>query len=170
MVRPTVCAILLALAPAFARGQQPVVNQPLDSATVVRLRLSDGTRFTAQLLAPFGPESTSVVYAPPRYRDCGVPRAQCRLQISAAQLSAIEVQQGSDGWRGALVGGGVGAMLGLILGAMYDGSMCDTGVPGGCSGPSKGAVMGLTTFLGAALGSGVGALFGMGSPRWGPAP
>jgi len=170
MVRPVVCALTLALAPGLVRGQQPVVRQPLDSATIVRLRLSDGSRFTAQLLEPFGPESTSVVYAPPPHRDCGVPRAQCRLQIPASQLSTIEVRQGSDGWRGALIGAGVGATLGLLLGVTYEENTCTLGVPGGCSRPSKGTVMGLTTFLGAALGSGVGALFGLGSPRWGPAP
>src|SRR2546425_687569 len=69
----TVTALALLAVPA-APAQQPLVTRPLDSASVVRLHLVEGSRIEAELVTTFAPESGVIVYRPPFHRDCGVPR------------------------------------------------------------------------------------------------
>ncbi len=165
---------LLALTLAAGRlvAQQPLVTQPLDSASVVRLHLARGGPVQVVLLAPFAPESTVVTYAPPPYRECGVPRAACQFRTPVTDVRAIEVPRGNRAGRGALIGAGVGGALGFALGLAVAGNETCVTYPsmGGCNGPSNIAVVSATTFVGAALGAALGALFGLGSPAWGPAP
>ncbi len=164
---------LLALTLAAGRlvAQQPLVTQPLDSASVVRLHLARGGPVQVVLLAPFAPESTVVTYGPPPYRECGVPRAACQFRTPVTDVRAIEVPRGNRAGRGALIGAGIGGGLGFALGLAIAGSQSECTGVGPCGGgPSDAAVVSATTFVGAALGAALGALFGLGSPAWGPAP
>src|SRR5438034_4622939 len=66
----TVTALALLAVPA-ASAQQALVTRPLDSASVVRLHLVQGSRVEAELVTTFAPESGVIVYRPPFHRDCG---------------------------------------------------------------------------------------------------
>lgn len=161
-------AVLLLVPPL---GAQPLVSRTLDSATVVRFHLVRGEIVQGMLLAPLGPDATAIAFAPPPHRDCGVPRAVCRFDLPIGDVRAVEVRQGTQVGRGALIGGGIGALAGVALGmAVADADVCTTGGPGGCNGPSDAAVISVTTLIGSALGAGLGALFGLGSPVWERAP
>ena len=158
------------LALTLAAGQL-VAQQPLDSASVVRLHLARGGPVQVALLAPFAPELTAVTYRSPLLRDCGVPRALCQLRTPAADARAIEVPHGNHAGRGALIGAGVGGGLGFALGLAIAGTQYECTGVGPCGGgPSDAVVVSATTLVGAALGAGLGALFGVGSPAWRPAP
>lgn len=146
---------------------QALVSRTLDSAAAVRVLLVGGGAVQGVLLAPLGPDATAIAFAPPPHRACGVPRALCRFELPAAEVRAVQVQRGAHTGRGALIGAGIGALAGLMLGfAVADYDTCVTVPGGGCDGPSDVAIVSLTTVLGTALGAGVGAVFGLGSPRW----
>src|SRR2546422_5845184 len=82
----TVTALALLAVPA-APAQQPLVTRPLDSASVVRLHLVEGSRIEAELVTTFAPESGVIVYRPPFHRDCGVPRAVCQFRTPVDRKS-----------------------------------------------------------------------------------
>jgi hypothetical protein len=169
------CLMIVALGLCLAEhasAQQPLVNQSLDSARVVRLHLARGGSVHAVLLSPFAPESGAVTYRP-RSGDCGVPSTVCRIRTPVSELRAIDVSHGYHTGRGALIGGVIGAMLGFVLRdasseVQYYAAPCP---PPGCGPRSQRtpSVL-LTTAAGAALGAGVGALLGLSSPSWEPAP
>ena len=167
----TVTALALLAVPA-ASAQQALVTRPLDSASVVRLHLVQGNRVEAELVTVLGPESGVIVYRPPFHRDCGVPRAVCQFRTPVTDVRAIEVPHGNHAGRGALIGAGVGGTLGLALGLAFAGQTCVAypGFGGDYCTRSSAAVVPVTTLVGAALGAGLGALFGVGSPAWWPAP
>jgi hypothetical protein len=165
-------AFLLAAAPPLA-AQQSLVSRTLDSATTVRLHLVSGPVVHGVLLAPLGPDAIAIAFAPPTHRDCGVPRAICRLELPVRDVQAVEIQRGWHAGRGALIGALIGAATGFVFGSgVTQYAPCPLAVPGGScsSGPSDAAVIATTTLLGGALGAGIGALFGLGSPAWGRAP
>ena len=167
-----VLSLSLCLA-SHAPAQQPLVTRSLDSASVVRLRLASGQRVHAVLLSPFTSASDAVTFRP-FVGDCGVPRAVCRIRTPSSEVRTIEVARGNRAGRGALIGGMIGGMIGLWLSAV--GSNADyapcppPSVGGGCGSRARTPSALLTTVAGAALGAGVGALFGRGSPSWEPAP
>ena len=166
----TVTALALLAVPA-APAQQVLVTRPLDSASVVRLHLVQGSRVEAELVTALGPESGVIVYRPPFHRDCGVPRAVCQFHTPVTDVRAIEVPHGNHAGRGALIGAGVGGGLGFALGLAIAGTQYECTGVGPCGGgPSDAVVVSATTLVGAALGAGLGALFGVGSPAWRPAP
>ncbi len=163
--------VLTLLCVPGAVAQQGLVTRPLDSASVVRLRLARGGPVEAVLVAPFAPESSAVTYAPPPLRDCGVPRAVCRFRTPVADVRAIEIPRGHRAGRGALIGAGIGGGLGLALGLAVAGNEPCVALPGAsCDQPGDFALVSLTTLTGAALGAGLGALLGLGESGWGPAP
>jgi len=170
--RRAVPLLIGSLVASPVHAQQPLVTRPLDSASVVRLELARGGRVEAVLLAPFAPESSGVIYGPPRYRECGVPRSVCRFRTPAAEVRVIEVPRGNRAARSALVGAAIGGGLGLALGLAVtaDDGPCVAFPGAGCDQPSHLGVISLTTLVGAGIGAGLGALFGLGSPAWRPAP
>src|SRR6266542_789446 len=56
--RRAVPLLIGSLVASPVHAQQPLLTQPLDSASVVRLELARGGRVEAVLLAPFAPESS----------------------------------------------------------------------------------------------------------------
>lgn len=163
--------VLLCLTAGAARAQHPLVSRTLDSATVVRLSLFRDGPVTGVLLAPLDTESRVVVIAPPAHRDCGVPRVICRIEVPVAEIRRVEVPGGSQAGRGALIGALFGGVAGLALGATVAGRepVClGVGPCGG--GASDAAGISFMTLVGTGLGAGIGALVGLGSPNWRPAP
>ncbi len=168
----TVTALALLAVPA-ASAQQVLVTRPLDSASVVRLHLVQGSRVEAELVTALSPESGVIVYRPPFHRDCGVPRAVCQFRTPVTDVRAIEVPHGNHAGRGAVLGAGIGGAFGLALGLAFAANQTCVAYPGFggdyCT-KSSAAVVPVTTLVGAGLGAGLGALFGVGSPEWRPAP
>jgi hypothetical protein len=157
-----IAAALVALSLGFGRlaAQRVPLSQPLDSGTVVRLTW-DSTKQVGRLLAPLEPRSTAVVY-------CRFPGPACR-QLAASPAEArsvqhlvrVEVPEGSQAGRGALIGAGVSAVA-LGLGRL---AFADRDSPAPWTGQRVAAAV---TFVG--LAAGVGALIGRGSARWVAAP
>lgn len=169
------CLIIVALGLCLAEhasAQQSLVNESLDSARVVRLHLARGGSIHAVLLSTFAPESGAVTYRP-RSGDCGVPREVCRIRTPVSELRAIDVSHGYRAGRGALIGGVIGGVLGFVFrttspDAQYYAAPCPA--PGCGPRSQRTPSVLLTTAAGAALGAGVGAILGLSSPSWEPAP
>src|SRR3989475_10788808 len=165
----TVTALALLAVPA-APAQQVLVTRPLDSASVVRLHLVQGSRVGAELVAAWGPESGIFVYRPPFHRDCGVPRAVCQFRTPVTDVRAIEVPHGNHAGRGALIGAGVGGGLGFTLGLAIARTQYECTGVGPCGGaPSDALAAAAITLAGAAFDVGLGALVGIASAGSRPA-
>lgn len=166
------CLVIVAFGLCLAErapAQQPLITQSLDSASVVRLRLARGNRVHAVLLTPFAPESGAVTFRP-FTGDCGVPRGACRIRTPVSELRAIDVSRGYRTGRGAVVGATIGGILGVFahsIGGNADYAPCP---PPGCGPRSRSPSVVLTTAAGAALGAGIGAIFGLATPSWEQAP
>lgn len=99
--------------------QQPLVRRTLDSATVIRLHLPTSQREVGKLLAPFGTDSTMLRY-------CRYPAPPCRMgglryvERPAANVLTLEIHLGTARNRYALIGGLVGAGLGIPLRAFAE--------------------------------------------------
>lgn len=163
--------VVLSLLPTSVWAQRSLVTTVLDSAAPVRLHLQRDGVITGVLLAPLGPESSMIVFAPPVHRDCGLPRAVCRMALPVSDVRAVDVPHGSRAAQGAALGSLFGGVLGLALGAAASGHEPVCAGVGPCGGgPSDAAIISFTTVIGLALGAGIGSLMGLGSPHWGPAP
>src|SRR2546422_5433472 len=112
------------------------------------------------------PLHAALPICPPFHRDCGVPRAVCQFRTPVTDVRAIEVPHGNHAGHGALMGAGIGGTFGLALGLAFAGQTCVAypGFGGDYCTRSSAAVVPVTTLVGAALGAGLGALFGVGSP------
>ena len=97
--------VALALArPAALPAQDRLLYLPLDSATVVRLGLTDGRRITGRLVRPFGPDSTRFVYCPGERRWCPADDAGAIRVTPASDVTRVETRRGSRASRGAALG------------------------------------------------------------------
>jgi hypothetical protein len=162
-MRPCSAALiaLLSATPLTAQETSPKVAHDrigLDSGTVVRFHWINGTE-KAMLLAPFGPESSLVRYCRYPAPACGTSDLNPSRARSLSDLSRLEVRQGSQVGRGALIGAGVGALGGLLLILGY--SLSDRVAP---STSEQVLTVGLTT----AVWSGLGALIGASLDSWEP--
>src|SRR2546426_7883631 len=99
----TVTALALLAVPA-APAQQPLVTRPLDSASVVRLHLVEGSRIEAELVTTFAPESGVIVYRPPFHPDFGGPPARGQFRTPGTDVRALEVPHGNHTQHGAPIG------------------------------------------------------------------
>ncbi len=145
-------------APAWA---QQVGTVPIDSGTVVRIRLSARQSVRGRLLQTFRPSDPTLTF-------CRYPGTPCsglsdaRVdRIPAADVEQIEVAHGTHWIKGALIGGVVGGLLAMFYiqagHAFCDDSACE----------AASARYGRTAF---ALALGVGVAFGSQSVGWRHAP
>lgn len=164
-----VCAALLlagvgALTPRGAVAQVPdmkLIYLPLDSATVVRLHFLRGERVAGRLLAPFGPDSTTLVYCQVKRSTCLSSAGENRHAAPAAELTRIDIRRGTRSTEGAIAG----ALI-LIGGAATFCALTDTR---GCD-PSHGGFLSYVVLPTALVGAGIGAILGGGVSRWEQAP
>jgi hypothetical protein len=151
--------LISGLAASGAAGQGTVGSVAIDSGTLVRLTPRAGSPFEGRLIQRFPAASTTLSmcrYPGPPCTDPSDSTAIRKAQV--ASLLRLEVQRGNHAGSGALLGGGIGALLGVVAGSFARG-LCDTAdcASGANTAPLSGA------FVGAAI----GALFGWASPRWG---
>ena len=156
-----VIAALALAAPAALPAQEPLLYLPLDSATAVRLRLTDGRRVTGRLVQPFGRDSTRFVYCPGERAWCPADGAGAVRVTPAADVTRVETRRGTRASRGAV--------LGAVAGAAAASAFCAVTDTGGCD-PAKGSFFGYVLLPAALVGAGVGALVGGSIAVWGPAP
>lgn len=149
-------AILLAVSAGLGRVQAQDVAR-VDSGTVVRLHLSGGAMQRGRLLTPVAPATAEIVY-------CRYPGPPCRAltaprvdSVPRSRLTQLDEAAGSHWQRGAIVGGAIGAALGIATIAFADG-LCESE---GCVNASLG---GAAVVL--ALGTGLGLVFGSTSLTW----
>jgi hypothetical protein len=122
------------------------------------------TRFSAVLLSagicfaagmPAYAQQAPKHAAPPGPTDQSAPSAS----IPGATIpDSIRQRVGYQHWKGAAIGGGLGALGGFVL-ALGAGGQCDD-----CS--SDTAPIGKVTLIGAGIGSALGFLVGLASPRY----
>jgi hypothetical protein len=141
-------------------AQRPLVSAPLDSGTVVRLRLRDGSFEGGKLLAPFGPDSSRFSYCRWPALPC-VPGDTRHVVRPAAAALGVDLHRGS----GAPLGGAIGGAVGLALAYVYIklveyGEEKEVGVGRGIK------IVAVTAGLSATFGAVVGGMF----HHWAPAP
>jgi hypothetical protein len=156
-----VVAALAFARPAALRAQDRLLYLPLDSATAVRLRLTDGRRVTGRLVRPFGPDSTRFVYCPGQRARCPAEGAGAVRHTPASDVTRVETRRGSRASHGAALGA-----VGAVAAASAFCAVTDTG---GCD-PAKGGFFSYVLLPAALVGAGVGAIVGGSIAVWGPAP
>jgi len=154
------CTALAALAAQPAAAQQPLLTQPLDSGAVIRLRLRDGSREGARLLARFGPDFDSLSYCRWPALPC-TPGSERHVTRPAREVLGVEIHRGSQWKLGAIIGAIVGVPMGFAI-ASFAESMGEHPV----SGSER-----FRAVAGSAVGWALyGAMIGEFFRRWGPAP
>ena len=159
-MRRSVAAVLVLLAPAGGvRAQQPAFTQPIDSGSLVRLTPSSGPTVVGRLLAP-------LTVASPVVRYCRYPGNPCTAYDSfnlrtrpLNEIAAVEITRSTHAQRGALIGGGIGLIIGLLNAAIIRG-LCETR----CPDPDW------VVFASTSGGAMWGAIFGSTSHAWERAP
>ena len=153
-------AVLLGPDAAEARAQAPPFTQPIDSGSLVRIRLVSGDQVLGRLVARFGPSTDRMVFCRYPGNPClDSTAAGLRVQLRSG-IAQVEVATGSRAAHGAVIGGLVGLGLGLLEGALIS-ALCDSD---NCPQPAALVVAG--TVGGVAW----GAIFGSTSIVWRPAP
>jgi len=150
------CALCTA---SSAAGQDTIVPVRMDSGTLVRMTPHTGSPFEGRLVRAV-PAAGSVLYT------CRYPGPPCTdatdsaaiRQTQVGSLLRLEVQRGNHAGSGALIGGAIGAVLGVAAGSFGRG-LCETQE---CLSGANAA-----PFTVGAVGALIGALFGWASPRWG---
>jgi hypothetical protein len=151
----------LALATVPAAAQQRLVYTTLDSAAAVRLTLTSGWRVTARLFAPFGPDSSRIVYCPGLRSRCGPGTATAPRVAPATGVTLIETRRGTRAPRGALIGAGVVVGVAAAFCALTDTGGCD---------PARGGFFSYVVLPAGLIGAGIGAVIGGSVSVWAPAP
>lgn len=152
------CLLLLAGAPVLASAQElgsDVVGQ-INASSKARVRLIEGPRAT--LYSPKA-DSTSLEFKRGEFVNNAGSVVQLSQPLGVAQVAEIQVAKGNHAWKGAQIGGGIGAALALLAIAVTAGDPYVSPTPGE-------AVTGLVVWT--AIGGGVGALIGSASTRWKP--
>ena len=154
------CTASAALRASPGAAQAPLLTQPLDSGAVVRLRLRDGSREGAKLLAPFAPDSQSFSY-------CRWPALPCvrggerYVTRPARDVLGVEIHRGSQWKLGGIVGALAGVPMGFELIALSE-FMGEQSLSGSERFRAiAGSVVGWALY---------GAMIGEFFQRWGPAP
>ena len=151
-------ALLLLVVPSV-RAQVPLITQPLDSGTLVRAHLSNGSVVRGRLLAPLVPPAASLRLCLYPGRLCAGPLDDRTRTLPVSDVRFLEVADGTRARTGALVGAVVGVLMGEAVHGLAEG-MCESA---GCIPPRWRAD--LVGALGGAL---WGALLGAGFDAWRP--
>lgn len=158
-MRPILLLALTLLPSSLSWSQARPFTAPIDSGKLVRLIPTAGDPIEGRLLGRLHPGDDSVRY-------CRYPGNMCTASDSAgmratalASLDHVEITTGTRADRGMLLGGTIGAGLGLLMGAIARG-VCESG----CADQAT-----YTIYFGAG-GLLWGALFGSMAKVWRPAP
>jgi|CXWL01.1.fsa_nt_gi hypothetical protein len=152
--------VLLGLAPT-ASAQQPALPTSVDSGKMVRMYTAT-TMIQGRLLAPFGRNDSALRYCRFPGRPCvGIEDSAAMRTIPVTALRRLDVSNGSHWRRGALIGGVIGAAMGVV-GTAFVVSMCDTS---DCASHRNTIVMLGGISSGLTFGA-LGALWGSAFPRW----
>ncbi len=155
-----VAAVLLGSAPT-ASAQQPALPAPVDSGKMVRMYTAT-TMIEGRLLAPYGKHDSALYYCRFPGRPClGIEDSAAMRTIPVSDLRRLDVSTGSHWRRGALIGGVLGAAMG-VLGTAFLVSMCDTA---DCASNRDTIVLLGGISSGLTIGA-LGALWGSAFPRW----
>ena len=155
-------ALLLAcLGAPSSLGAQQLFTVPLDSGTLVRLRLS-GELVEGRLLQPLAPTSTDIRFCRYPGNPCFRDSEERVRTLPTTDIQGLDVQNGTRWQRGMLIGGAIGFVVGLV-GSLFTNGLCDTGMR--CFSDPAAVAMG-----GMVGGMGWGLLFGSTSIVWRPAP
>jgi len=150
---------LLLLAVSPVRAQLPPITQPLDSGTLVRARLSDGSVVRGRLLAPLVPPAASLRLCLYPGRLCTGPLDDRTRTLPVGGLRSLEVADGTRARTGALVGAIVGVLLGEAVRGLAAG-LCESP---GCVPPRW------RSYLVGAIGGALwGVVLGAGFDAWRP--
>lgn len=151
--------VLFTLSVRHLRAEAQTTPVALDSGTLVRVTPASGLAFEGRLVQPLPTGATTLVmcrYPGPPCTDARDSAAIRRAELN--QSMRLQVQRGTHAGSGALLGTGIGAVLGL-LGRSFANGLCDTEA---CSSGGNAA-----PFILAGVGAAIGGLFGWASPRWG---
>jgi hypothetical protein len=137
----------------FAQALAPEVIDQINTSAKLRVSLSDGGRGTVYSPAA---DSTSLNFKHSAMPNRGGPTVELPGPFQVAQVTKIQVAQGTNAGKGAMIGGAIGA--GLVLLAV-------AGTSGTYAAPSTGqAVTAAVVWTG--IGAGIGALIGGHSTHW----
>jgi hypothetical protein len=150
----TLLAFAVATTPATARQ---IGAMPVDSGTLVRVTLVTNTIVRGRLLERFSPSiSDTFVF-------CSYPASPCASKtdplvrsLPVAKVTKLEVGVGSHWVRGGLIGAGIGTVL-MAAGIYFNNGLCES---------DDCLISRAWVISGAAVGFGIGALFGGSSVRW----
>ncbi len=153
--------ILSSLVLLPAAVAQQLGAMPLDSGTLIRIKVSAGYAVRGRLLEPFQ-LSTSPTLVFCSYQGSCISKTDPHVQaVPIAQIATLEVASGSHWLRGGLIAGGLVAVLGGGYLHLANG-LCESPE---CRSSARRTTITVTIFA-----FGLGALLGAGSPRWRPAP
>jgi hypothetical protein len=105
-------------APAVA--QTPVPAR-LDSGTLVRLRLLDGSLVHGRLVRSFAADSQRVVVCPYRRPPCERVTEPAVRTVQTDLIKQLDIARGTRAGRGAAIGAGAGIVIALVMGPVIDG-------------------------------------------------
>ncbi|MBK7596329.1 MAG: hypothetical protein IPJ11_14080 [Gemmatimonadetes bacterium] len=154
--------VAILLGGAFtASAQQPPLPASVDSGKMVRMYTAT-TMLEGRLLAPYGMGDSALHYCRFPGRPClGIEDSAAMRTIPVSDLRRLDVSTGSHWRRGALIGGVLGAAMG-VLGTAFLVSMCDTA---DCAANRDTIVILGGISCGLTFGA-LGALWGSAFPRW----
>lgn len=151
---------LCAFAPVGLAAQDTLAPVTIDSGKLVRMRTTNSVAI-GRLTSPYQRTDAILHYCRYPGPPCvGIEDSAAVRTMSAATLLRLEVSQGSQWRRGALIGGVLGAVTGAYVATMIP---CTK-----CSSKSEGVVL-LGVFNGLLWG-GIGAVVGSAFPRWSHSP
>ncbi len=161
LARAALGGALLASGPGPLVAQEQLLYLPLDSATTVRLHLTDGRRIAGRLVQPFGPDSTRFVYCAGTRGPCGGTGAGVVRATPAPDVTRVDVRHGTRVARGATIGAGAAIGAAAVFCALTDRGGCD---------PAKGGFFSYVVLPTGLVGAGLGALIGSSVTVWAQAP
>ena len=156
MTRAAVC-LLIALIPRASTAQSPN-PPPLTAGTLIRFQSIHEGAVTGLLVHPLQRGDSTIAYCLyPRPECAGAKSADLRT-VQLADVQRLEVSQGSETWKGALIGGVAAASLLAIASVAWSG-YSETEVR-----LDARRVAGLVSFVG--IGSVIGGWIGSRHRRW----
>jgi hypothetical protein len=149
------CLLFSLSVPLLGHAQvlPPETVQQINAASRLRVHLRTGSWAS---LHGAKADSSSFSYRHGEFLNSGGTWVNLPSPLLLKQVDQIQVARGSHAGSGAKIGGGIMAGLTLLAIVGCEGSICEPS-----SGEALAALVGWT-----ALGSGLGALIGSGSPRW----
>lgn len=157
-LRVSLIGVLASILLIYRLPAQATVPVPLDSGTLVRMTPATGEPFEGRLVQRFPANGSLLVSCRYPGRPCLEPGDSVIVRRTPlASLLQVEVQRGNHADTGALRGGIIGAVVGL-LGELLLRGFCDDQA---CL-----SAMNTAPLRVGVLGALIGAVFGAASPRW----